>query len=181
MNFPYLLFVMFLYALIPCAPAVVLRVKSPLFAPKWISFFAMAFITLFFIIIALTGESFLEENSWISMFAQCGLTSSVPALFCVGLVGIKKEIWLSILPSLVYFSAFIVRYLKTNGFFETLGLFLLKGHRDSYFLGMTIYMSVLFLIWALFYIFVTHMVYIFVNRVKKIKLQNNRINNQQRS
>lgn len=158
MDWLYILFLMFIYAALPCIPAVILRVKFPETAIKWIVFCATVFGIICLIIIAAGGETLLEKNEWLSTFAQCVLTSSVPVLYCVAFCGIKGmrrwEIWLATIPSLMYCMSFFLRHMSVYGFMRTVEYIFYDPSIIT-----VIFMSAVFLIWAVLCIIVSRMVY----------------------
>jgi len=176
------LFLMSLYAIIPCVPAVILRAKFGFRALKGIALAATILGGVCCIIHILLPDSILNEevilyedasvvvisyvNNWIFVFTQCALTSSVPVLYCIAFIGIGKgsAILVALAPSLMFFVTLVIRYFMIYGFLKTFEFIL-----DQTIL-MLVVSSVAYALWALLIIFISHMIYIFINRVKIKKL-----------
>ena len=183
------LFLMFLYAAIPCVPAVILRAIFGPRALKWIVYAATVLGGLCCVIHIILPEEFLQErvvvyetasvivykyvNEWIFIFTQFALISSAPALYCAAFVGdlyclpfVKKERTMLVVlaPSLMFFLSLFIRQLTVKDFGETLEFIF----DESVILLMI--MSIVYAVWALIMIFVAKMIYKFVdNRLKIIK------------
>ncbi|MCL2814293.1 MAG: hypothetical protein FWD23_06810 [Oscillospiraceae bacterium] len=178
------LFLLFLYAVIPCVPAVILRAKFGAGALKWIALAATVlaglccFLHIFMPEEILYGKVVLSSyssgfkmsyaNEWIFIFTQFALTSSVPVLYCVAFAGDlyrfpfifkkRQSILVILAPSLMFFLSLFIRSAMISGFFETF---------ISVFTGdMTVKMilSAVYVVWALLLIFISHMLY---QRIKK--------------
>ena len=194
------LFLMFLYAAIPCVPAVILRLKFGLRALKWIAFAATVlgllccltyiilpkttideFGALEYILLTETeSEEVLEEfktfypntilddvetdnanYSWaLIFFTQYALTSSVPALYCIAFIGKGRAIFAALVPSLMFFLTLCIRYAMISDFSEILKFIF------DYTILTSMLASIIFAVWALLLIFISHMVYTVINRVK---------------
>ena len=188
MDWLYLLFLMCVYAAVPCIPAVLLRVKFPGTAYKWITVIAAVLGILCLFIIVIGSEELLERNAWTMIFAQCVLTSSVPALFCVVFCGVgRREIWLAAAPSLLYFLSFFLRHLSVYGFLETVNYFFSIAQPNSGSseaaadaLMMAAVMSVIFFIWAVLCIIISRSVYKVIASKKEEKKEKGRRYNKYR-
>jgi len=180
------LFLIIVYAVIPCAPAVILRAVFGVRACRWIFIAATVLAGLCCMIHIFLPESILEEriilyedasvvvyeyiNNWIFVVTQFVLTSSVPVLYCVAFFGnlyslpfvFKKErsILIAITPSLMFFLSLFIRRVMTKGLADAFEI-ILDESVLMLFLG-----SVAFAVWALLLIFVTFMIYKFINRTK---------------
>ena len=157
MDIAYFIFLMLIYAIIPGIPAVILRIKFPLPAFKIIAMAAAAFGLICFLLIVSGGEMLIGDNNWIAVFAQCVLTSTVPVLFCIAFYGLKWEILIALLPSILYIAAFFIRFFMTYGVVETLEYFVAEP--DDPTMMIMIVMSVVFFAWALLGIFVSNTIY----------------------
>jgi len=166
----------FLYAAIPCVPAVILRVKFGFNAVRWLAVAATAVGVLCCALHIFLPETVLNEtvvlyedasvihyayvNDWIFVFAQSVLTSSVPALYCVAFVGQRREIWAALTPSLMFFVSLYVRYILTNNIVQSLAFIF-----DESILVMIVF-SAGFTLWALLLIFSTLIIYKYITRPK---------------
>lgn len=174
-NFLKMSFFMFLYAVIPCLPAVILRVKFRKYTVKWIAIFASIIVVLCCIIMLIdiktmvTDEetmvtyekSFvqIDDYKWLTYFAQYALTSSAPVLYCIAFYG-RREIWVALVPSLIYFLNMFINQAIIEGFTEILvSIF-------SPFLFGALFQSAIFAVWALIYIFIAFMIHKYFNRKK---------------
>ena len=172
MDLPNLLFSMFLYAIIPCVLAVILRTKFRRFS-QWIALAATILSVVCLIILVAADVEILADNEWISSFAQCALTSSVPVLYCVAFFGTKQEVY-ALVPALLYFLSFFLRNAMIYGFGGVLNIirhldlqFILFEDPDPLivvYMVTIVLMSAIFAVWALLCLFISRMIYIFVNR-----------------
>jgi len=181
MDWLYLLFLMLIYAAIPCVPAIILRVKYPEAAFKWLPLTTTGLGIFCLIIIIAGGETMLKENEWLSTFTQCALASSVPALYCVVFCGRKRwELWFALVPSLMYFMSFFIRYISLYGVSRTAELlryldfeFIFYGNPDPFILESMLnvmLMSAVFLICAVLCIIVSRVICKFIDN-RKLKKQ----------
>ena len=179
MELLYLLLLIFLYAVIPCVPAVLLRIKFQRSASKWIAVAATAIGVVCFLLI-ISGSDAVLENETLAIFTQCALTSSVPVLYCAAFCGTGKNIWIALVAPLLYFFGFFIRFAITSGLSETINFlryldpeFVFSQNPDPYILmTMTtlIIMSVISVIWSLICIFISSMTYKFIiKQQEKIK------------
>ena len=152
-NWLYMLLLFFAFAAIPAIPAAILRVKAPVASYKILAATGTAAGLFCLLVIMLSGNENLEENEMLATFAQCALLSTVPVLYCAAFVGIGKQIWIAVAPSVTYFLSFFIRHLMTAGFWAALNDIL--GGVMVIALGMT----AIFFIWALVCIFVTKIIY----------------------
>ena len=167
---------MLLYAIVPCVPAVIFRVKFKIYSRRWISLAATVVCLACIAIIAVSTETALEGREWISDFAQNALISSAPALYCVAFSGWGQDTWIAVVPSFMYFLSYFARYALAYGFVETLGLlryfdleFVFYQNPDPFTLASMItvvLMSAVFFAWALLGIFFSHMVNVYIARIK---------------
>lgn len=181
-NWLSMLFLMLLYAVIPCIPAVILRIKFERYALKWI---ARTATILGVVCVIILSVEMLSDNELISTFAQYALTSSVPALYCVALFGLGREIWVALVPSLVHFLSFFLRQAIVYGFVVIVEFiryldlsFILLRNPDPFMLKtmMTvILMNTFFAMWGLLLIFISRIVYRFINRLKNKSKVNRRV------
>ena len=179
MEWPALFFMMFLYAVIPGAPAVLLRAKFGRGALAWIAAPAAVLAVVCAVIIIIGAEAAFDDTGWIFTFAQCALGSSVPALFCVAFFGLKREAWFALVPAFIYFLSFFIRHILLFGFSGALEFaqyfnldFILYQNPDPFVLNSMLtlaFMSVIFIVWALLCIFVSRMVYGYIERLKEKK------------
>jgi hypothetical protein len=156
------LFLMSLYAVIPCVPAVILRAKFGLRALEGIALAATVLGGLCCLIHIVLPETMLDGNEWIFVFTQCALTSSVPVLYCIAFAGdlysfpfVKKgrSILIALAPSLVFFLSLVIRHVMIRGLLETIEFIL-----DQTMLMLMLW-SVVYAVWALLFIFISLMVY----------------------
>lgn len=185
-NFFDLLFLMFLYAVIPCAPAVILRAVFGVRSLKWIAFAATVLGALCCMVHILLPESVLTErvilyedvsvvvydyiNNWIFVVTQFALTSSVPVLYCVAFTGdlyrlpfvFRKDrsILVAFAPSLMFFLSLFIRHVMINGLLEAFEFILDQS------ILMLIISSIVFAGWALLVIFISRMIYKYITRMK---------------
>jgi len=173
------LFFLFLYAVIPCLPAVILRVRFGFHAVKWLVISATAIgVICCGIQIALPDEILYETtllyetaseiryaytNNWIFVFTENVIVSSVPALYCVAFVGIGREIFAALTPSLLFFMSLYVRSVLTSDIVESLTLVF----DETVFILMLL--SAGFTVWALFLIFISSMIYRKVKKLEKLE------------
>jgi len=172
MDLPNLLFSMLLYAIIPCVLAVILRAKFRRFS-QWIALAATILSVVCLIILVAADIEILADNEWISGFAQCALTSSVPVLYCVAFFGTKQEVY-ALVPALLYFLSFFLRNAMIYGFDGVLNIirhldlqFILFEDPDPLilvYMVTIVLMSAIFAVWALLCLFISRMIYIFINR-----------------
>ena len=152
---------------------------------KWIALAATVLAGLCCLVHIALPETILEEkvilyedagvviysyvNEWIFVFTQCALTSSVPVLYCIAFVGdlywfpfVRKgqSILVILAPSLMFFLSLFIRYVMIHGFLETFEFILDES------LLMLLLLSMVFAVWALLLIFVSHMIYMFLNSRK---------------
>ena len=170
-----LLLSMFLYAAIPCVFAVILRAKFRK-STQWIALAATIISVVCLIILVAADAETLADNEWISNFAQCALTSSVPVLYCVAFFGTKQEVY-ALVPALLYFLSFFLRNAMIYGFGGVLNIirhldlqFVLFEDPDPLILAYMVtivLMSAIFAVWALLCLFISRMTYIFVRRFLK--------------
>lgn len=169
------LFLMFLYAVIPFVPAVILRAAFGSRAVKWIAVAATVLGGLCCIIHIIMPETIMNEtvvlyenetervtayvNEWIFVFTQCTLTSSVPALYCAAFVGKGRAVLLALAPSLMFFLSFCIRYVMVSSLAENI-VFIIDQSI------MLLIMSAAFAVWALLVIFISLMIYKFINLLK---------------
>jgi hypothetical protein len=173
------LFLLFLYAVVPCVPAIILRAKFGARALKWIALAATALAGLCVLTHILMPEEILYgeialssyssgfamsyANEWIFVFTQFALTSSVPALYCVAFAGdlyrfpfvFKKEHSISVIlaPALMFFLSLIIRGAMANGLVATL----MSAFSGDMMVKMIL--GVVYVLWALLLIFISHMLY----------------------
>jgi len=177
------LFLMILYAVIPCVPAVILRAKFGAPALKWIAFAASILGGLCCIVQIALPESILNEravvyedaylirysyvNEWIFTFTQNALTSSVAALYCVAFAGdlyclpfLRRSISFAFAPSFAFCLSLLIRHAVMIGF---LGIFefVFEGY-----IFMVLISGLVFAVWALLLIFISRMIYKFITRMK---------------
>ena len=179
-----LLFLMLLYALIPGVPTVILRAKFRIYARNWIALAATIISGLCLIIMIFGVETMLYDNEWISTFIQFTLISSVPVLYCIAFFGIERGIWAALAPFLMYFLSFFLRYAIIYGLGGIVGFlryfdltFILFSDPKQLdpeiltFMLTTVLMSVVFAVWALLCIFISRMIYRFINH---LEIKNNK-------
>jgi len=198
------LFVMFIYAVIACLPAVILRAKFGLRALKWIVIAATVlgglccfihivmpetkvdkFDALEYVLLpedvledfkAAYPDTVIEEiepvsnNSfWIFAFTQFALTSAVPALYCVAFVGElysfpffgkRKSILIALAPSFMFGLSLVIRHAMIRDFGVTLAFIFDES------ILVVMLSSAVYAVWALLLIFISHMIYKFINRMK---------------
>ena len=175
-DFLNMLFLNFIYAVVPCVPAIILRVRLGLGAVKIIAVAATVLGVICCVMQIILPEEVLDEtvvlyedasvvqyayvNDWIFAFLQSALTSSVPALYCVAFVGIGREIYAALTPSLMFFASLYVRYVLTNDIIQSLAFIL-----DETILVMLLF-SAGFTLWALLLIFISQIIYKFTRRFK---------------
>jgi hypothetical protein len=107
----------------------------------------------------------LLDIEWIYTFAQFTLLSSVPVLYCIAL---RHEVWIVLLPSLIYFLIHFISFVAANGFFRVFELisfldlqFVLSNNPDPFaliYMLPVILMSGVFAVWALLCMFATRMI-----------------------
>jgi len=183
MDWLYLIFMMLLYAIIPCIPAVLLRIKFP-GASKIIALTA-SLVGVACLAIILFSNAEMLENEKLMLFVECAFASSVPALFCAAFCGEGKNILIAILPPLMYFLGSFARYGIAFGFSGIIDLvrylnpeFVLYGgsqvdwNKVEYMIKIII-MSVIFLAWAVICIIISSLIYkIIIIYRKKNKIKN---------
>jgi len=182
------LFLMFLYAIIPSVPAVLLRMKFGTRSLKIIANVATFLAVLCCLIHIFLPQEILDKkvveyedaavivykyvNEWIFVVTQFVLASSVPALYCVALTGnlyrprfIKegREILIILSPSLMFFLSLFIRFFTVYGIF-----FIFEFIIDQSIL-LTLILSIFFVIWALLLTVISRMIYRFINRFKTNK------------
>jgi hypothetical protein len=173
------LFLMLLYAAIPCVIAGILRAVFGLRAIRWIALAATVLAVLCFIINIILPDTMLENtvilsvdanvvrmayvNEWVFIFTQCVLTSSVPGLYCVAFVGKGRAILIALAPSLMFFLSLLIRHISVYSFSEILEVVLRQGILPL------MLSSVIFAVWALLLIFISPLFYMLLNRPKIIK------------
>lgn len=170
---------MFLYAVIPGVLAVVLLIRFETYAHRWISLAATVLCAICLFIIAAGPEAMLADKEWISTFAQYALVSSAPVLYCAASWGMEKDAWISLMPSLLYFLSFFVRYGILYGLAGILGLvryfdfdFLFNNAPDPFILEMIIriiMMSAVSFLWALLCMLVSRAAHKYISRLKEKK------------
>jgi len=157
------LFLILLYSAI-CVPVAVLRVKFEFKAVKWIILATTALAIIYCINIAVPGTK-INDNNWIFVFTQYILISSVPALYCIAFAGKEREIFVALTPFLMFIISLFISFLMINDFSET-GLFILYQ---------SIFKGVISVLWALLLIFISRMIYKFINKPKvNDAIKNNR-------
>ena len=188
------LFLMFLYALIPCVPAVVLRAKFGLRALKWIALAATILGGLCCLIHIILPETALDQGSLeyvgvpetvleeykifypdtilddveivspnygcVFIFTQYALISSVSALYCIAFIGQGRAILVALAPSLMFFLSLLIRYIMISGLFTAFEFILDQS------VLLLMLASVGYSVWAVVLIFISHIVYMFINRLK---------------
>ena len=172
------LFLMLLYAVIPCVPAVLLRAKFGVRALKWISLAATILAILCCAIHIAMPETVLYgkvalssyssgfkpfyANEWVFIFTQFALTSSVPVLYCVAFTGdlywvpfVRKERSMLVIlaPSLMFFLSLFIRYIVVYGFLAA-SAFIFSGDMVKLLIS-----SVLYAFWAFLLAFISRMIY----------------------
>jgi hypothetical protein len=173
-QWPNLLLLMFLYAVIPGVPVVLLRLLLGV-RLNWLAWVAGIVGALCFLAIALGVRALPEDYEWFVAFLDYTLISSVPALFCAVFLG-GKEVWLAVVPSLLYFLGFFAHYALMYGFSIVVDLlryfdvmFIFYQDPDPYILASMvtlILMSAVFVAWALFCIFASHVIFKFSTKEK---------------
>jgi len=173
------LFLLFLYAVIPCVPAVILRAKFGVCTLKWIAFAATVLAGLCCVINIFMPEEILYSkvvlssyssgfrmsyaNEWIFIFTQFALTSSVPALYCAAFAGdlypfpfIRKKgqaILVILAPSLMFFLSLFIRSAMISGLLATF-ISVFTGDMTA-----KMILSAVYAVWALLLIFISSMLY----------------------
>jgi hypothetical protein len=172
------LFLMFLYAVIPCVPAVILRAKFGPRTLKWIALSATIIAGLCcFIHIALpeavldgkvilssyaSGFKMSYANEWIFIFTQFALISSAPVLYCVAFAGdlysfpfMRKgqSILVILAPSLLFFLSLFIRNAMVSGLLEAL-VSVFTGEM----LGQII-LCLVYVAWALLLMLISRVIY----------------------
>lgn len=162
---------MFIYALIPFAPAVFLRMKFKIHSARWLSYAATFIAAICLVIIVINAETMFDgnENEWYYDFAQYALISSVPVLYCIAFFGSKKDAWIAVFSPLAYFLSFFARYAVIFGLAETFSLlryfdldFIFRQNPNPFILMSlitAIVMCLIFFLWAIFCIFISRMAY----------------------
>ena len=154
------LFLMVLYAAIPIIPAVLLRIKFGQSAVKGIALVATILGGLCGLIHILLPEMILDYHECIFVFTQNALISSVPVLYCIAFVGKGRAILAALAPSLMFFLSLFIRYVIVNDVIDIVAFIL----DESIFMLMLV--SLVFTIWALLLIFISLVIYVFINRIK---------------
>jgi hypothetical protein len=163
------LFLMFLYAVIPCVFAVILRAVFGVRALKWIALSATVLGGLCCIIHIFLPKTMLDYNEWIFVLTQCVLTSSIPALYCVAFAGdlycfpfVRKgrSIFVALAPSLMFFLSLFIRQVIVKDLSETMEFIF----DESILLPML--SSVVYAVWALLLIFISFMINMAFNHPK---------------
>ena len=160
MDWLYLLILLVMYAAIPALPAAALRVKAPATAYNLLATVGIILGVVCLIIIIFVGDAAMEENEWLTQFAQCALFSTVPVLFCAAFAGTGK-VWLAVSPSLFYFLALFTRHFMAVGF---------VGMINDIYGGMMLLalgMSAIFFIWAVFCVFAAKLIYRLAKKIER--------------
>lgn len=152
-----ILLLMILYAIIPCVPAVILRVKFGFQAVKWLMLSATVIGVSCCVLQIILPESALDENSWIFVFTQCALTSSVPVLYCAAFMGKCREISVALTPSLLFFMSLCVRQMLFSDTLDT-AAYIFSGSVIMMFLT-----SLSYTLWALLLILISFLIYRVLN------------------
>jgi len=173
-DWPTVVFLLLLYAVIPGVPLFLLRLGFGV-APKWLALAATALGALCLVPIVLGLENIPENYAWIATFAQYALVSSVPVLYCAAFFG-RKEAWVAILPSFLYFFGFFLNHGLMYGLGSVMDLlrhfdfmFVIYQNPDPYIMSamvMLVVMGSVFVAWALLLVFASHMVHKFATREK---------------
>lgn len=168
-------FLMLLYALIPL-PVIILRVRFGFNAVRIIALAATVLAISCCIIHIVLPETTLAEHEWIFVFTQCILTSSVPVLYCIafagnaGKIGKGREIFVALTPSLLFFASLCIRTVMTGDLLDA-AAFILSGSILTELLK-----CAGFILWALLFIFISRMIYKFINKPKiSDAINNNKI------
>ena len=180
------LFLMILYAVIPCVPAVILRIIFGERALKWIAVAATVLFALCCIINIFLPAEILEEtvvvyedasvkimdsvNEWIFILTQFALTSSVPALYCVAFAGdlyalpfVRKgmSVLVILAPSFMFFLSLLIRSIVGISYLEEAIDFMSEQIMIT-----TMLASLIYAVWALLLIFISRMIYRVINAGK---------------
>jgi len=108
------------------------------------------------------AEKLLDKHEWIALFVQYALTSSTPVLYCVACFGrIGPDIWVALVPSLMYFLNIFIYQMIADGFD------ILESFFSPFMVG-ALFQSAIFAVWALIYIFITLMIHKFLKNKNRI-------------
>jgi len=180
------LFLILLYAVIPCVPAVIIRAVFGFRSLKWIALAATVICglccvtniflpeTVLYGKIALSsyasGFKMSYANEWIFIFTQFALISSVPVLYCVAFAGDlynplsvikRRSILIIIAPALMFFLSLFMRKLFINGILDAF-LSVFTGEMIR-----LLILSAIYVVWALLLTFISRMIY---RQIKKYEL-----------
>jgi heme exporter protein D len=158
-----------------------------MYAAKYIAIFAAAILGICTVIMITNLEysvrdeetmiwykkSLLDDHAWLDSFTRYALVSSVPVLCCAAFYGIGNEVWIALVPALMYLFNTFIYLLRTHGFGQFLGVIF-----SPLFIDAAFYCAVL-AVWAALYAVITLLIHKFINRQKtknerKRKLQRQR-------
>jgi hypothetical protein len=175
MDWLYILVLMLAFAVIPAIPAVLLRIFVPKAYYELLGIAGTIIGIVCLVMMILTGDNTLAENENLAVFAQCALTSTVPVLFCVAFVGRGKLVRLAVMPAVAYFLASFMRQFISGGVLDMITDTWLNDY-----MMYALLLSGMFLIWALFCIFITKMIYKAVQSVRTVQSANNKSKNKRK-
>lgn len=156
----------FLYFIIPLIPAVILRVRLPKTAP-WIALIPTVtgglFLLISLICILWSDDILSPVNMFFSYAAFC-VPCSLPGLYCAAFYNNTKKLWLAMLPSIVFFAYWLMRYwiISDTGFAGAVEYLITGGEEDM----IITYTTIGYGIWAFICVLGTILVAKF-NELKK--------------
>jgi len=152
----------FVYALIPFIPAIILRLKFPKSA-FWVAIVSTVIGIGLLVVSALfniagAGNLFITYASYV-------VPCSLPSLYCLALFDKGWKICFALIPSLLYFLHWFIIYAIVMNFETAFSALIIGIPGDQS--KMTTHICFIFALWALFCIFFTRVI---VKKMKKEKI-----------